>query len=119
MSYCRWSSDNWKSDLYVYASVGDFYSVNVAANRTVGEAPEVPSLLDAEVDSETWLAAHNAQIEWLDKAERVKIDLPYAGESFAEPTAKACVKRLIELRELGYRVPQYAIDSLQEEAEQE
>lgn len=119
MSYCRWSSDNWKSDLYVYASVGDFYSINVAANRLVGDAPEVPSILTPGLDMEEYTKAYKAQLAWLHKAERVPIELPYAGESFAEDTAADARDRLLMLRELGYHVPQYAIDQLDEEAKEE
>lgn len=117
MSYCRFSSDNWKSDVYVYASAEDCYNIHVASNRTVGEAPEVPSLMsvDLETNPNIWLDAHKAQMEWLEKAKRNKIDLPYAGESFCEESPKAAVARLKELQQLGYHVPQHAIERLQEE----
>lgn len=113
MSYCRFSSDNWKSDVYVYASAEDCYSIHVAGNRTVGETPEVPDIRTADFDE--WKAAHDAQMAWLNKVERHKIDLPYAGESFCEESPEAAVARLKELQEIGYHVPQYAIERLEEE----
>lgn len=33
MSWCRWSTDSFRCDLYIYDSVGDFVSVNVAGRR--------------------------------------------------------------------------------------
>jgi hypothetical protein len=124
MSYCRWSSDNFKSDLYVYEHVAGFFSINVASRRLVETPPEVPPLTEAKFmpDEEStqwwadWLTAHNAQMAWLETAEYQKIDLPHAGESFAEATAADAVARLKMLQELGYHVPQYAIESLEEEA---
>ena len=45
-----------------------------------------------------------------------KIGLPEDGETFNDATAEDCAARLEYLRALGYRVPQYAIDALREEA---
>lgn len=38
MSYCRFSSDNWKSNVYAYESVEGF-EVYVASHRIVDELP--------------------------------------------------------------------------------
>ena len=40
------------------------------------------------------------------------------GESFNDDTASECAKTLMLLRGVGYRVPQYAIDALRDEAKQ-
>lgn len=45
-----------------------------------------------------------------------EIGLPMDGKAFNDETAEACAGRLEALRTLGYRVPQYAIDALREEA---
>lgn len=47
---------------------------------------------------------------------RRKIGLPEDGRTFNVGTAEECADRLESLRALGYRVPQYAIDALREEA---
>ena len=47
---------------------------------------------------------------------RRKIGLPEDGGTFNDATAEECADRLEALRSLGYRVPQYAIDALREEA---
>lgn len=116
MSYCRWSSDNWKSDVYVYQSA-EAFCIHVAGRRLVGDAPEVPSPIGTDFDD--WYAAHRAQMAWMEKAERANIELPYAGDSFYEATAAEAVDRLKMLQALGYHVPQYAIESLEEEIEEE
>ena len=35
MSYCRWSSDDFQCDVYVYESVAGGFVTHVAANRVV------------------------------------------------------------------------------------
>lgn len=47
------------------------------------------------------------------------IGLPHDGEDFDDDTPDECADRLEHLRALGYRVPQYAIDALREEAKEE
>lgn len=40
MSWCRWSTNGFRCDLYIYDSVGDFVSVNVAGRRKLWGLPE-------------------------------------------------------------------------------
>jgi hypothetical protein len=101
MSYCRWSSDAFRCDLYVYESCGGGFRVHVAASRIVGEAPHV----DEDAAPEAMSAQINAQLEFVTGAEHVAIDLPHAGETLVEPDLVALRARLVALRELGYRFP--------------
>lgn len=56
-------------------------------------------------------------MEWLDENSALeKINLEHAGESFSDDTPRECADRLLELRKIGYHVPQFAIDALIEEA---
>ncbi len=120
MSYCRFSSDNWKCDVYVYVSVGDYFAIHVAHNRIVGDIPSVPPLSGLNPDDKqavnAWIEANQEQMAWLDTCERVPITLPHAGESLQAPDAEECADKLEYLRGLGYIVPQRVIDSLREEA---
>ena len=43
MSYCRWSSMNWKCDVYVYADVSGGYTTHVAGNRRA--LPPMPDII--------------------------------------------------------------------------
>lgn len=43
------------------------------------------------------------------------IGLKYDGETFNHATSEECAEWLIELKTMGYKVPQYAIDSLNSE----
>ena len=130
MSYCRWSSDTYQCDVYVWADVAGTWRTEVAGRRPrllvappppvtlpVGGAntPErqawaeastermqaASALIAADREGETW--------EWLDLPE------PDGGRSYEHATPGECADNLERLRSLGLNVPQYAIDSLREE----
>jgi len=109
MSYCRWSTDDFLCDLYVYETADDWVAIHVAGNRPVGEIPKrgVPTVDNAAEYCERM----NAQLAWLDTCEREDIDLPHAGESFGAPHTEA-LGVLLMLRELGYRFPDSVIDGI-------
>lgn len=113
MSYCRWSSDNWKSDVYVYEDVGGGWTIHVAGNKTIEPAPTVPAL--GSVSNEEWLAAHKVQMAFLNTAPRKSIGLSHDGQSFNEDDIPTTISRLLELRSMGYHVPEYALESLRDE----
>lgn len=115
MSYCRWSTDEYQCDLYVYESVGGFWSTNVAGNRLAYKEPlpaEVPFTADRLKE---WHERHERVHAMVGEADRVDIDLPHVGESFADASAGACADRLEYLKGLGYRFPDDVIDALREE----
>lgn len=120
MSYCRWSSNDFQCDVYVYESVGDSFVIHVAGNRQTPDTPPPPSVGDwykrGEQGITDYIEREKAVEAWLATAERKRIGLPHDGESFEEPDAATCADRLEYLRGLGYNVPQFAIDALREEA---
>lgn len=120
MSYCRFSSDDWRSDVYVYHDVGGGWTTHVATHHPVFRTPlpaEVPFPNDASQDKQLmdWFHRTESVMAMFDEAEKVPLDLPHAGETFNDPTPAACADRLESLRELGYHVPQSAIDGLRAE----
>jgi len=42
VAYCRWSSANWRCDVYCYASVSGFWVTHVANNRVDITRPLCP-----------------------------------------------------------------------------
>jgi hypothetical protein len=56
-----------------------------------------------------------AQHAFLEKAERVPLDGPYAGQSFNDPTLEAFKARLLLLRDAGYHFPDYVIERIDAE----
>jgi hypothetical protein len=114
MSYCRWSSDDWQCDVYVYEGCG--FVTHVARSRVLGAIPPTPPMRNDPAWPREFLLAHRAQMAFLATCERAFITLPHAGESFHDDTPGACADRLEMLRALGYNVPQYAIDELRADA---
>ena len=127
MSYCRWSSDGMKCDVYVYEHYFDGYVCHVAARKIVNldEAPHVPNLFEYPTDEQgrltdesiqDYMVKHRAWNEWLDKsAIREDIGLEFDGETISTDSATSMANELVMLKEMGYQVPQYAIDALYEE----
>lgn len=113
MSYCRFSSDNWQSDIYCYESVCGGYQIHVAARRI---DRHLTPLDTRSVDK--WMESHEVQMAELDECERAPIGLPYDGESFNLGDAEECLSMLNHLADTGYNVPQVAIDAIAEEYKQ-
>lgn len=127
MSYCRWSSDAFQCDVYVYEDASGGWTTHVAGRRVKHAPPE--SLTSMKVTASTALDYWAALDAWrgsLPKDEHGDIadseylalkDIgPEAGESYNDPTPSECADRLEGLRAKGFNVPQYAIDALREEA---
>ncbi len=121
MSYCRWSSDGWKSDLYVYEDVNGGWTSHVAANRRAGleSLPEDPYTLEniENMQKPEWRAAYNHYHDVLGNLPMVEINHELAGKSFNDPTAKACAQRLKLLKAEGFHVPDGVIEELEREEE--
>ncbi len=120
MSYCRWSCDNFKSDVYTYAHCDGTWTTHVASSRhaSIDECPKTDfaGLLDNTVTSEEFNEQCSRQSEFLGKAEMVPIDLPHDGETIKDDGPGECLATLLRLREVGYHVPDHALDELGEEA---
>lgn len=98
MSYCRWSSDNWKCDLYCYESVHGGYYTHVAGNRIVGDVPEI----DWRASPDDIAVAYKVQREFMDNCKRRDIGLPHDCETFVDGDLESFKARLLMLREAGY-----------------
>jgi hypothetical protein len=111
MSYCRWSSDCYQSDVYVYEGY-DAFVINIAKIRYVSDQPRPiePPITDVKA----WLAYWDATREWVRNANQQIIGLPYDGMTFYCNTSDECASFLRELKAMGYSIPQYAIALLEE-----
>lgn len=116
MSYCRWSSDNWRSDVYVYECTDGTWTTHVAGRKRVGELPEPPGY-EPPFD-EDFLRRHREYQAAVSAAEMVPIGLPHDGKTFKDGSPAECWGTLVMLKTAGYHVPQYALDELYEEAQE-
>jgi hypothetical protein len=119
MSYARWSSDDFQSDVYTYADTMGGWTTWVAGRRHVMDRDTLPpeGMLDT-ADEESrlrWISRYREVMQRVSTAPMVDIDLPYAGERFNDDTPGECADRLEMLRGLGYHVPEDAIERLRDE----
>ena len=107
-----------RCDLYIYDHVDGYVSVNVAANTRDIPDEELPPKVSIDEDGvDAWVERHVAVSKIVGKYETRPIAKKYAGESFAFDTPEEAVRFLGELRELGYRFPDYVIEDLMQSDE--
>ena len=114
MSYCRWSSDDWRSDLYVYEHCGGWWQIHIAGNRLDPMPPRVERGL-LTTDPKEWMRQYREQGEAVSVGGRTKIDHPLAGESFQCVTPGECADRIEDLIAAGFCVPNGVVEELREE----
>ncbi len=140
MSYCRFSSDNYRSDVYVYEHCDGGFMIHVAGNKKIfPPIPDLPLHLIPNFGGEWsqterkmiypsrwrqaaaavvfgfWVRWHRISMWSLRVIPSRPIGLAHDGDSFSDDTAAECAARLIDLRAMGYHIPQHAIDRLREE----
>lgn len=114
MSYCRFSTDDYQCDVYVYEDVSGGWTTHVAASHPVYDVP-LPEPVPYEQNFEAWFRRHNVVAQLAREARRVPLPPPHAGQSYNDPTPGACADRLAMLKAEGFHVPQDAIDALRAE----
>ena len=117
MSYCRWSTDGFRCDLYCYEDVAGGYTTHVAENRLVNPPPEI-AWPGQDADAKAWIEftrMYNEAIQKAIKGQYEAIALPHAGERFNDPTLQEFKDRLLYLRGLGYRFPDEVLSEIDEE----
>lgn len=123
MSYCRFSSDNFRSDVYVYFDIRDQFVCHISKRRisNIDECPEVvfPTTESSGEITQFGYKHYKAREEWLDN-HAIREDNPHelAGTTFTTDRPDEMAESLLDLQKEGFHVPQYAIDTLMEEAEE-
>lgn len=113
MSYCRWSSDDFKSDVYVYESNAGFM-IHVAPNSCeLKDAPPTVELTPETVSE--YLARYKVISDLLKTAKRTPLPKQWAGETFCLDTAEECAELLQQMKSDGLHVPDGVIEVLMEE----
>ena len=114
MSFCRWSSDDWKCDLYAYESDEGFV-VHVAANRYIERIPHLPSVQKTPMTK--WMKAYRAQMKAVRGAHSEKIGGTFDGQTLVYPSLKTMLEGILLLRTSGYNVPEFVISNIESELE--
>jgi hypothetical protein len=112
MSYCRWSCDDFSSDLYCYEPEGGGYLTEVATKRIVFAEPLPPAVPFDSQHLERWTARHKVVMNIVGRSQRVPIGLPHDGETFFDESLLDFENRLLTLRALGYRFPDHVLENV-------
>ena len=117
MSYCRWSSMNWTCDLYCYADITGGWTTHVAPRRRVEAVPEnrQDDFIAGKISLDEFTELHRQQMTALERIPFEPLRLPHAGETFHDSTLAEFKRRLLELRQLGYRFPDEVTDQIDTE----
>lgn len=119
MSYCRFSSDDFRSDVYIYADSGGGYTTHVASHRYDGEIPSVASAFGEPFNVNRAVELFKEQSDFIQSATMTKIGGQFDGQTFSDPTLGTLLARMNELAAAGYRVPADAFAAVEAEIEEE
>ena len=127
MSYCRWSTEDFLCDLYIYEHYQGFWAIHVKARRRVYHKPLPPEDPRPFPENGTrgqqrrWVRRLMARQRLVDRwpKHHKPIGGPHDGETFHEPTIAAAIARCESLRAAGYRFPDHVLEDLRDEAAEE
>lgn len=112
MSYCRFSTDDFRCDLYCYVSGGGYVTM-VAHSRHVFAEP-LPRRVSMD-STARYLARDEKVMKMVENAKLVPIGLKYDGQSFVDQNLEDFLVTLRMLKKAGYRFPKYLIPSVKRE----
>lgn len=117
MSFCRWSTDDYLCDLYIYADVNGGYTIHVGSHRPVYKQP-LPEPIEPNAETiDAYMERRAVVMRMLDEAEWVPIGLPFDSETFREDTGAAAADRVRDLLAMGYRCPDHVERLLREDGD--
>lgn len=118
MSYCRWSSDNWRCDLYCYEDANGGWTTHVAGRKKLGwwvPSPSFRLLKLGKVGNWVWRVQYRLHRFTYGLMTYRDLRSPYAGQSFNDPTLEDFRARVQVLRDSGLRVPDHVFAAIEEE----
>ena len=109
MSYCRWSSDSFRCDLYCYEDVHGGWTTHVAGRRRVmpddfrdpWSECDAKDLQDEEKFKKVW-EGHQEFMSRLDEFPFEELSLPGAGKTYNDPTLEDFRARVASLLDAGF-----------------
>lgn len=125
MSYVRWSSDGFRSDVYAYESVHGGFTLHIASRRRVGLDTLPPDPMDdlgqgAYPPPADFVARYRAYHDALDALPFESVDHPDAGRGFNFATLEDLRDKLAAYRAEGIvHVPEWVVPRIDEEIAEE
>lgn len=111
MSYCRWSSDDWMCDCYVYQDVAGGYTIHVAARRRIRRPQPAVDESSPERFAETFMA----QMKDVESIPLEAIGMPHDGATYRLSSLPELRDTLLMLQAAGYNVPAWVLEDIGEE----
>jgi len=111
MSYCRFSTDDFNYDVYVYQSERG-YVVHIAENRYVFDRSLLPKVTLKSTQEEHY-ERNKLLSQLVANSERVKIGLEYDGQTFTFGDLDQLYYFLIKLYMKGYNIPNSCFDNIE------
>lgn len=117
MSFCYFSSNAHRCDLYCYADSHGGYTTHVANGRAIGDIPDdrAKDYVAGTISAEEFCTLRAAQRTALRAAKFVPIGVPCDGKTFHDATVEAFLLRLVALRAAGYEFPDRVFDAIANE----
>ena len=103
MAYCRWSSNDFQCDIYVYADCTGGYTTHIAANRRIFKEPLPAEIPFTKENADAWLERHRRVMVMVSEASFEEIKLPLAGTHHYNLNVEDCANFLRKLKDLGYQ----------------
>lgn len=123
MSYARFSSDDHRSDVYVYKNRRGAFVIHVAAQSPViseeqyASLPPKPATVSSPEGFEAFVRRSQAMTRLVMGCENwIAYTHPLAGEDFHFDTAAETADQLEKLQKEGFWVPEDALTRLREDA---
>lgn len=120
MSYCRFSTDDFQCDLYLYEDCNGGWTWHIAGNRAqidVASLGPKPKWEQTDMFYRKWIERDQKLMSMLSDCPRVDIDHPLAGKSGNCDTLGELLDFLIQIKSEGIRFPDYVLDVVREEME--
>ena len=116
MSYCRFSTEDHKSDVYIYEDVYLGLTVHIARSRYVIDRSKLPPPIPYSPETiEEFTARSHLVSKILNESEMIPIDNEHAGRTYSFNNIEDCIKLLEDLERQGFYVPKTAMAILREE----
>ena len=115
MSYCRWSTDNFKCDVYAYESCYGGWQIYIASHRYEDGIPLVDNNLLIKEKTKEWTEQYIKQSKWLETAKFEPIGLPLDDGDIVCETLPDFLAKMQEIKKAGYHIPDWVFDDIKEE----
>lgn len=113
ISYCKWSDENYRSDVCCYRDNTGAIIVHVSTHRLDSLPPIVPSIDLTPIDD--FIEAYNKHNEFMQTVKRIPIGLEHDGVTFRHQYESQLLQTLGMLKQAGYHIPARLIDYLQQD----